>query len=50
MFGHQIADFHDRITKMNKGQETHPIKVNSRYEINGADSGFFLSSGNPIFA
>ena len=34
MLGHQIAQIYGRKTKMNMVQETHPIRVNARYEIN----------------
>ena len=32
MFGHLKADIGSRNTKMNRGQETHLIKINARYE------------------
>ena len=34
---------------MYRGQETHPIRVNARYEINWVNSFFSESSRNPIF-
>ena len=36
IFGHQRAENEARNTKMNMGQETHPIRVrvNARYEMN----------------
>ena len=48
IFGHQRAENKARNTKMYRGQETHPIKINSGYEINWAHS-FFFNSRNPIF-
>ena len=38
IFGHQRAKNEARNTKMNRGQETHPIRVNARYEMNWANS------------
>ena len=50
IFGHQRAENEARNTKMKRGQETHPIKVNARYVMGGTNSFFFSkSSGNPIF-
>ena len=40
IFGHQRAKNEVRDTKMNNGQETHPMKVNARYEMNWANSFF----------
>ena len=40
IFGHQRAKNEARNTKMNRVQETHPIRVNIRYEINWANSFF----------
>ena len=40
IFGHQRAKIDDRITKINRGQETRPIRLNARYEINRAVSLF----------
>ena len=34
IFGHQRAKIEARYTKMNRGQKTHPIRVNARYEMN----------------
>ena len=49
IFGHQRAENEARNTKMYRGQETHPIRINAaRYEMNWANS-FSKSSGNPIF-
>ena len=48
IFGHQRAENEARNTKMYRGQETQPIRVNARYEMNWAN-GFFKSSGNLIF-
>ena len=41
IFGHQTAKNEARNTKMNRGHETHPIRVNARYEMNWANSFFF---------
>ena len=38
IFGHQRAQNDARNTKMNSRQETHPIRVISRYEMNWADN------------
>ena len=40
IFGHQRAKNGARNTKMNGGQETHPIRVNARYEMNWVNSFF----------
>ena len=40
IFDHQRAKNEARNTKMNGGQETHPIRVNARYEMNWAHSFF----------
>ena len=49
LFGHQRAvNEAARNTKMYRGQETHPIRINARYEIDWANS-VFKNSGNPIF-
>ena len=40
IFGHQRAKNEARDTKMNRGQETHPIRVNARYEMNWVNSFF----------
>ena len=48
IFGHQRAENEARYTKIYRGQETHSIKVNARYEMNWANS-FFKKFGNPIF-
>ena len=49
IFGHQRAENEDRNTIMYRGQETHPIRINARYEMNWANI-FSKSSGNHIFA
>ena len=49
IFGHQRAKNEARSTKIYRGQENHPIRVNAMYEINWANSFFSKSSGNPIF-
>ena len=36
----QRAENGDRNTKINRGQETHPIRVNARYEMNLGNSFF----------
>ena len=41
ILGHQRAENEFRNTKMNRGQETQPIRVNARNEMNWAYS-FFL--------
>ena len=41
IFGHKRAENETRKTKMYRGQETHPIRVNARYEMNWANSFFF---------
>ena len=38
IFGHHRAEVDGRNTKMNRGQETHPIRVNARDEMNWANS------------
>ena len=38
IFGHQRAENEARNTKMYRGQETHTIRVNTRYEMNWANS------------
>ena len=48
IFGYQRTKNEARNTKMYRGQETHPIRINARYEMNWANC-FFKSSGNPIF-
>ena len=48
IFGHQKAENEARNMQMYRGQETHPIWINARYEMNWANS-FPKSSGNPIF-
>ena len=34
IFGHQTAENEASNTKIDRGQETHPIRVNARYEMN----------------
>ena len=48
IFGHQRTENEAGYTKMYRGQETHPIMVNARYEMNYANS-FSKSSRNHIF-
>ena len=48
IFGHQRAKNGARNTKMNRDQETHPIRVNAKFVMNGTNN-FFKNSGNPIF-
>ena len=50
IFGHQRAENEARNTKMYRGQETHPIGVNARYEMNCANVFFFKKFRNPIFS
>ena len=49
IFGHQRAENEARNTKMYRGQETHPIRINARYEMNLVNSYLKKNSGNPIF-
>ena len=49
IFGHQRAENEAGNTKMYRGQETNPIRINARYEMNWASIFFSKSSGNPIF-
>ena len=50
IFGHQWAENEARTTKMYRVQETHPIRVNVRYEMNWANSCFFFQKyRKPIF-
>ena len=37
IFGHQRVENEARNTKMYRGQETHPISINARYEMNWAN-------------
>ena len=48
IFGQQRAENGARNTKMNRGKETHPIRLNAWYVKNGTNS-FSKNSGNPIF-
>ena len=48
IFGHQRAENEARNTKMYRGQETHPISVNARYEMNWANN-FFKKFRKPHF-
>ena len=48
IFGHQRADNEARITKMYSAQETYPIRINARYEMNWANS-FFKKFQKPNF-
>ena len=48
VFGHQRVENEARNTTKYRDQETHPIMINARYEMNWANS-FSKSSGNPIF-
>ena len=48
IFGRRTGENEARNTKMYRGQESHPIRVNARYEMNWADI-VFKSSGNLIF-
>ena len=47
MFGHQRAEIDARNTKMNRGQVTHPIWTNFRYEMNWANSFFPQKTWKP---
>ena len=38
IFGHQTAENEARNTKMYRGQESNPIRVNTRYEMIWANS------------
>ena len=50
IFGHQMAKNEARNTKISRGQETHPIRRNARYEMNWANVFFFSkSSGNLVY-
>ena len=49
IFGHQRAENEARNTKMYRGQETHPIRINARYEMNWANSFFFKKFQEPHF-
>ena len=49
IFGHQRAKNEARNTKMNRGQETHPLRVNARYVMNGTNS-FLKKFRKPIFS
>ena len=49
MFGHQRAEIDARNTKMNRGQVTHPIWTNFRYEMNWANSFFPKRPGNLVY-
>ena len=48
IFGHQRAKNEDRNTIMHRGQETHPIRVYDKYEMNWSNS-FFKKSGNLVY-
>ena len=41
IFGHQTDENEARNTQMFRGQETHPIRINARYEMNWANRFFF---------
>ena len=49
IFGNQRAENEARNTKMYRGQETHPIRVNARYKMNWTNFFFQKCPGNPIF-
>ena len=40
IFGHRRAENEARNTKINRGQETHPIRINTRHEMNWANRFF----------
>ena len=40
IFGHQRAENEARNTNMDRGQETHPLRVNASYVMNGTNSFF----------
>ena len=46
LFGHQMAEIDVKNTKMNRGQETNPIKINDRYQMNWAS--IIFNNGYPI--
>ena len=46
--GHQRDENEARNTKMYQGQETHPIRINARYEMNWANN-FFKNFQKPHF-
>ena len=48
IFGHQRVENESRNTKMYRGQETNPISLNARYEMNWANS-FFKKFRKPHF-
>ena len=48
IFGHQRVENEARNTKMYRGQETHPTRINARYEMNWANS-FFKNFRKPHF-
>ena len=50
IFGHQTAENEARNTKMYRGQETHPISVNAKYEMNWANSFFSKVPETPFSA
>ena len=49
IFGHQRAENEARNTKMNKGQETDPIRIKCQV-CNEWNQFFILNSGNPILS
>ena len=50
IFGHQRAKNEVRNTKMYRGQETHPVRVNARYEMDWANSFFHKVPETPFSA
>ena len=50
IFGHQRAQNEFRNMKMYRGQETHPIRINVRYEMNWAGSFFQKVPETPFWA
>ena len=49
IFGNKRAKIDARNTKIDRGHETYPIRVNARYEMNWANSLFSKSSGKPVY-
>ena len=47
MFGHQRAEIYARNKKINRGQETYPIRVNARYEMDWTEFFFFKKFRKP---
>ena len=50
IFGHQRAENEARNTKMYRGQETYPIRINARYDMDWANSFFQKIPETPFSA